>query len=296
MNLDGLIQQWMEFENGKAPARLLRVGLYLIVAYSILILGWPNHEYLWGEHALIAPMTFPDLWTNDIIMFLHKESYRSWYPLFMVLPFVGMAIVFFTRWTRVGALLVFIGTSVLFNRSYTYLTGGNYLLHLLLFYLVFIDEKENGSSTKAKCSNILSNFGQWACRLQVIIVYLFTGAYKMAGETWRSGEAVYIITHVDEFTLPFIENGIAEIHWLMVVANYMALVYFFTFPFLVWSKRWKLPLLLSGAFFHLTLGIVIGVFDFSLIMIASYAAFLDDESIQRISSILPIKKRAMTHH
>ncbi|NND94327.1 MAG: HTTM domain-containing protein, partial [Flavobacteriales bacterium] len=189
-----------------------------------------------------------------------------------------------------------LGTAILFSRTYSFLTGGNYLLHILLFYLVFIDEKRSGSGLRSQLSNMLSNFGIWACRLQVIIVYLFTGMYKLAGESWRSGEAVHIITHVDEFTLPWFEHSIADLHWLMVIANYSALIYFFSFPILVWSKRWKLYLLAFGAMFHLTLGLVIGVVDFSLIMIASYAAFLDDESIDKIKSILPGKKRSLAHH
>jgi hypothetical protein len=143
---------------------------------------------------------------------------------------------------------------------------------------------------------MLSNFGLWACRIQVVIVYVFTGAYKLAGEAWRSGEAVFMITHVDEFTLPWFENTIAEIHWLMVLANYVALLYFFSFPILIWSKKWKLYLLAFGTVFHLCLGIVLGVFDFSLIMIASYAAFLDEASIKKLKGFLPIKQRSVAHH
>jgi hypothetical protein len=255
----------------------------------------PLHKLLWGDHSLIIDFSFPDLWTNDFVMLLHNSDYAALYPLFMGLPIVGIGLYIWKGYKRIPALLVYIGVLVLFSRAFLYLTGGGYLLHLLLFYLIWIDESATYSGWKGELSNLLSNFGLWACRVQLVIVYLFTGMYKMAGEGWRSGEAVYLITHVDEYTLPWFEHSIADIHWLMVFANYLALVYFFTFPVLVWFKRSKLPLLLFGVLFHLGLGIVLGVMDFSLVMIVSYAAFLDEESILKIKQILPSKKRSVTH-
>ncbi|NNC84284.1 MAG: hypothetical protein HKN79_11970, partial [Flavobacteriales bacterium] len=144
MDLNRLITRLSGSFDQVRTVKWLRWGLYALVAYSIIILGLPMHELLWGEYSLIAPMSFPDLWTHDVIMFLHDEDHRAWYPLFVILPFIGMALILFKRWTRFGALLVFLGTSILFNRTYTFLTGGNYLLHILLFYLVFIDEYSSG--------------------------------------------------------------------------------------------------------------------------------------------------------
>lgn len=293
--MNSIISSWSSGLEDKEAASWLRKGLYVVVLYNIIFLAFPLRDLLWGEHSLIAPMSFPELWTNRFIMFLHYEGQGFLYPFFMGLPLIGVVI--FWRWkkARFASLLVYLGTVILFNRTYTYLTGGNYLLHVLLFYLIWIDENGGYSGWKGALSNIVSNFGLWACRIQVVIVYLFTGLYKMSGESWPAGEAVYIITHVDEFTLPWFEHSIAEIHWLMVIANYSALIYFFSFPFLVWSKKYKLYLLSFGVIFHLTLAFLIGVFDFSLVMIVSYAAFLDSESIEKIKALLPSKKRSLAH-
>lgn len=289
------MDSWSDGFNSVPAAELLRKGLYLVVLYNIIFLAFPLRDLLWGEHSLIAPMSFPELWTNRFVMFLHYEGMGKYYPLFMLLPILGVLIYLFRKKRRLSGLLVYIGVLILFNRTYTYLTGGNYLLHNLLFYLLWINEAPSSTGWKRSLSNIMSNFGIWACRIQVIIVYVFTGMFKMAGESWRAGEAVQIITHVDEFTLPWFENSIADIHWLMVLANYGALIYFFSFPFLVWSKRFKLYLLAFGVLFHLVLGFVVGVFDFSLVMIVSYAAFLDKESIQKLRFLLPGKKRTFIH-
>lgn len=275
--------------------RWLRNGLYALVTYNVIFLALPLHDLLWGPDSLVIDFKFPSLWTNDFIMFLHDSNHAHWYPFFMALPIVGILIYLWRGYRRIPAILVYIGVVVLFSRVFLYLTGGGYLLHILLFYLLWMDERANFSGWRGELSNVLSNLGLWACRVQLIIVYLFTGMFKLAGEGWRSGEAVYLITHVDEYTLPWFEHSIADIHWLMVLANYLAMAYFFAFPILVWSKRFKLPLLAFGVVFHLALGIVLGVMDFSFVMIVSYIAFLDEESIAKIKSVLPSKQRSVAH-
>lgn len=275
--------------------RWLRHGLYAVVLYNVVFMAIPLHDKLWGENSLVINFSFPDLWTNDLVMFLHDQAHASLYPLFILLPLVGISLYIWKGYRRISATMVYIGVLILFSRVFLYLTGGGYLLNLLLFYLIWMDEEEGYQGWKAELSNILSNLALWACRIQLIIVYLFTGSYKLAGEDWRSGEAVYLITHVDEYTLPWFEHYIADIHWLMVLANYVALVYFFAFPVFVWSKRFKLPLLAFGVLFHLGLGIVLGVMDFSFVMIVSYCAFLDEKSIQRLKEFLPSKERTIAH-
>ena len=121
--------------------------------------------------------------------------------------------------------------------------------------------------------------------LQVLYVYIFSGAYKWASEQWRSGEAVFDILHLKEFSLPWIMKSLDQWYGLFVLVNYIAMIYFSLFPFLVWSKRWKIPMLLFGVIWHLGMGWTIGVMDFSFIMIASYAAFLEKDDINKVKNL-----------
>jgi len=289
-----LIGNWSEGIPLRKSATWFRWGVYAIVIYHLLI-SIPVAHLLWGEHSLVLPLQFSSLWTNRFAMFLHESSHAWLYPFFIISVFAGVLIHAFTRYVRIGAILVYVGMMVLYNRSYMYLTGGNYLLHSLLFYLIFLDERNHWSGRREIASTIVSNFAIWACRIQIIIVYVFTTLYKLAGEKWRNGDAVYHITHVDEFTLPWFEHSVANVYPLMVAFNYLALIYFITFPFMVWSRRWKIPLLIFGVCFHLGLGYVIGVMDFSFTMVVSYIIFLDEVDIERIVGWFPGEKRAVAH-
>jgi len=256
-----------------------RHALYAVVLYLILILALPLHELIWGPESLIPQMGFPERWTNRLVMFLHYPGNESWYPLFFLLPFLGILVHWRSRFVRLGALLVYVGVLILFNRAYLMLVGGNYLLHLLLFYLLFIDERNEYEGTLGQLSRVSTRFGYWACRIQVCMVYAFSGGYKLISDQWRSGEAIYDITHLEEFSLPWFAELTTGMHGSMVVLNYLAMAYFLSFPVLVWFKRVRLPFLFLGEMLHLSMGVIIGVMDFSLVMMASYIVFLEQEDL-----------------
>ena len=272
--------------------RALRNGLFLVSAYLILVLCLPLHDLFWGDEALTPQLGFPSGPINFLIMFLHQPGFESWYPIFFLAVLCGLSVYLVKGYPRLSTFLVWIGVIVLYNRAYLSMVGGNYLLHSLLFYLIFADENATGETVLGSISVTLTNLSLWACRLQVMIVYIFSSGYKWVSEQWRSGEAVYDILHIKEFSLPWIMESVDHWHGLAVAMNYFALAYFTLFSILVWSKRFKLPLLVIGMCIHLGMGWAIGVMDFSLIMITSYAAFLEKEDVNRVKSLFTRRIKA----
>jgi hypothetical protein len=272
--------------------RTLRNSLFLITAYLILVLSLPLHDLFWGEDALTPQLGFADGPINYLILFLHQPGNESWYPLFFVSVLAGLSLYLLKGYPRLSTFLIWLGVVVLYFRAYLSMVGGNYLLHSLLFYLIFADEKATGESIWGSVSVTLTNLSLLACRIQVLIVYIFSSGYKWVSAQWRSGEAVYDILHIKEFSLPWIMETIDLWHGLAVFMNYFALAYFTLFSVLVWSKRWKLPLLFIGLCIHLGMGWAIGVMDFSLIMIASYTAFLEKDDIDRVKSMFTKRIKA----
>jgi len=205
----------------------------MVVVYFITVLALPNLHYFWGTHSLIPALGFPEGLTYRVIMFLQFEGNEHYYPYFFIAVCAGLLIYVSKLSRRWATFLVWLGMMVLYNRAYLSLVGGNYLLHALLFYLFFADEKSEASGKWGFISHSLSNLALWACRIQVIYVYVFSGAYKWASEQWRSGEAVSDIMHLKEFSLPWIMDGPAEWHTHWVMVNYLAMAYFSLFPFLI---------------------------------------------------------------
>ena len=285
MKLDRIINSFTDSVQNPWTVKVLRGSLFFVIAYLILVLCLPNASLFWGSHSLMPSLGFPDTWLYKVVMALHQERYENWSPVFFASIGIGLALYVFKGPKRLATLLVWLGVIVLYNRAYLSMVGGNYLLQSLLFYLIFALEDANSKGRWGVVSNVMTNLALWACRIQVLYVYVFSGAYKWASEQWRSGEAVFDILHLKEFSLPWIMESLDQWYGLFVLVNYIAMIYFSLFPFLVWSKRWKIPMLLFGVIWHLGMGWTIGVMDFSFIMIASYAAFLEKDDINKVKNL-----------
>ncbi len=120
----------------------------------------------------------------------------------------------------------------------------NYLIHIFLFYLMFINE--NGKKTGVNA--VLSNLFFWACRIQLIFVYFFAAIYKLTGDTWITGQALHYLMNMQEFSLPWVVGSLEGATWVLTIGTYLSLVYQLLFPILVWIKRIKIPLSLTIIF------------------------------------------------
>ncbi|MFM8634078.1 MAG: HTTM domain-containing protein [Planctomycetia bacterium] len=111
-------------------------------------------------------------------------------------------------------------------------------------------------------------------QLQVCLLYLATGTWKMTGRTWREGSAVGVVLQLGEFQrFPIPE-------FLMTPAMSQAmtwgtLLFEFGFPVLVWFPRLRIPMLLAGLAFHAGLEWVLNVLLFQWVITSYYLLFLD---------------------
>jgi hypothetical protein len=67
--------------------------------------------------------------------------------------------------------------------------------------------------------------------------------------------------------------------WGYAVITYASLAYEGLFPFLIWVKRLRLPMVAIGIVFHIVMGSVLDLGLFPLQMIVVLIGCLDDDSI-----------------
>jgi hypothetical protein len=151
---------------------------------------------------------------------------------------------------------------------YSCLNGGDYLLQQLLFFNVLLSSFRNIS--RPDLDRVLHNFGVFAIRLQLCMVYLIAGLTKLADEEWLGGSAISDILKIREFSLPYFydTNGAVA-----VTANYFVMLYQIGFPLLVWWTGIKKPLIMLGILQHIIIAFVLGLPSFGFIMIISYSIF-----------------------
>jgi hypothetical protein len=121
------------------------------------------------------------------------------------------------------------------------------------------------------------------CKLQIVFIYLVSGWDKLTSETWRSGEAFDYIIHLNTLYNPAF-TGLFEGSVVHSILSWATILFELLFVVLVWIEKTRLPVLLTGIFFHLFIWVVMTLPDFAAIMILSYIIFLNDSDYTRVRS------------
>ncbi len=265
------------------------IALFKSAMYGFLLLNTlfllPVSREIWSADGWIHPLeTPPSLWYR-LVYLLMDAKINPWYPAVVILQLSGIALWFTKRFRILASVMIYLTTLILFARAHLYITGGHTLLLMFLFYFIFMPDGKTSLQ-----SNVLNNLFLLACKLQLIVVYLFAGLYKLQGTHWLSGEAVYYVLHIREFSHPRLMEVFGESRALGRMATWFALAYQLLFPVLVWFRKTKGPLLLAGALFHLYVAFGMGLPDFGIIMVLSYLMFVPNHFYQGFTNSALLKR------
>lgn len=244
-----------------------------------------------------------ELWGNDAVVFKQNEFF-TWYNLFSYNFFkkhLWLSITFYYLIIIMGVLSIkpwiaailnaFLSFSFFFSIN-SYTNAGHHLsiqLSLLIPFMLCFRIKKYLPQFNFFW-NILSNLGLYAGRTIVCLLYFIAACYKLSGENWLNGNAFEYVILVDEFSLPALKSFFLSNQWIMIIANYFGLTYQVLFPFIIWFKKIKIPLLIAGAFFHLSIIFLHGLPGFGFVMICSYLLFLSNHQAIKLSEKLGISR------
>jgi len=266
--------------------RLFRIGVAVASMFNVLVIS-----------ALILKVP---LLTEAILQIPGSgKFYEATNLLFDRVPFVGL---FFLGLNLLGSvallktayripacLLILFTGSNLYNLMYPYLNMSQYLLLALTTYLLFMDEKaDERKGTLGVISRGLTNTFYIICWAQVLAAYIFPFIYKVQGEMWLNGTALGTILSIPEFSRSFILGFARPDHWFLMLLTWATLLYQAAFPILIWWKKAKPYLLIAGVMFNLGIGIAMGLADIAVVMIAAYAILLDEATIRKLRSWVPV--------
>lgn len=252
---------------------LFKAAIYFWLLVNTLFL-WPIAHEIWGAESYIIPIEYPRTAFSKLYFILANPNYADYYPWVMGVQVISILGWFTGRWRRVFSVLIYVSTALLFSVADAYTTGGHYLVVLFAFYFVFMSEKTGGP-----VQNALSNLFLFACKVQLAIVYLFAGLYKIHGEHWLAGDAVYLVLNIREFSHPWVREWLLPHPVLLKMASWIGLGYQLLFPFFIWIESLKWRLLFVGIGFHLFIALTVGLPDFGFLMILSYAMFVSDQRV-----------------
>ncbi|MDC1175246.1 hypothetical protein OAT67_07610 [Bacteriovoracaceae bacterium] len=249
------------------------VSIWLIYNYIVLLLDFSfffdTNNFV--NHSIIA---YLDIGIFKILTTAQSEILNFSF-LILILTISTLSVFkynhFFLR------ILTYVIVLNLDNYCYPILDGGNNLIHIFLFFLIFvnIDSKLERFQPNIPIPDINKSL-LLLLRIQLCLVYLVAGVNKIRVELWSEGTALFYTLSVPDYSLPFIYNNISEIPIsLIVITNYLVILYQISFSFLVWSKLFKNYILLFGLLFHTAIALIMGLPSFAGALLACYFVFID---------------------
>lgn len=175
----------------------------------------------------------------------------------------------FTRLTLLPDLLTWFCIVNLQNNVYPTLTGGDFLLNQFLLMNCLLTYNISGTRRVATVRMVLHNFSCVVLHVQIGFVYFLSALAKFGDEAWLSGTALSMINRTDYFSMYSAFRG--QFWWpVFKVATWLVMAYQLLFALLMWWPRIKKALLITGIVMHLYIALVMGLFQFGLVMVSAY--------------------------
>ncbi len=278
--------------------RLIATALIRISFGALLCVYYAVHafqrEFVWGPHGVLSSPMIASVIKLDHAYSLYALSDSL--LVFNLLYLCGflVSVAFLLGWkSRITSVLFFVFTWSLYQRNYFAIDGGDNVIFLISFYLMFADVGRRFSLDAYAAARagrevavpwwraMLHNYAVLACLVQICMLYLFAGLWKANSHMWLDGTAIYYILRVNEFQLPGISPLIYHSALLGVLSCYATIIFEMLLPFDVWKRNMRIWMLLGAIVLHLSIGIVMGLMYFSLAMIAADLIFLADDQYVR---------------
>jgi hypothetical protein len=250
---------------------------------------FPMVNTIFGQQGIAGSTGF--MW-NGIGSFIHLLSHpvaytRPYIPWFFVIgQLVALAFGYLRLLPKLSAFFVFFFTANLLTKGGLFFTGGEVLVCILLFYMIFISEKQ----TLTTKENIINNTAFYALRIQICILYFFSTFFKLYDSNWTTGKALQFVADIPFYSTGWFQATAHFSPLLSKIITISILVYQALFMLVVWIKPIKIPFLIFGVLLHLGIAFGMGIFTFGMVMIISYLLFLDSSHINRLTNLIRSKK------
>jgi hypothetical protein len=228
------------------------------------------YNLYFGEDSIVfsQPVAYSSL--KDLAFLLYGNGSRLLPATFIGLAaFSSLYAMLFKKRTLLPDLITWFCILNLQNKVFPTLTGGDFLLNQFLLMNCFLTYNSSGIEHLVTARRVLHNLICVVLHLQIAFVYFLSALAKLYDNSWLSGTALNTISQIDYFSMASAFRG-KSWQFLFTVMTWLVLVYQLAFPVLMWWPRIKKGLLITGVIMHLYIALVMGLFQFGLVMIAAY--------------------------
>ncbi|MDX3694236.1 HTTM domain-containing protein [Streptomyces europaeiscabiei] len=194
----------------------------------------------------------------------------------------------------------------LYQRQSALMDGGDNLMHLVIPMLLltrcydhFALRSPLGKRMTQRVPETvraagvpLHNLGVTAIAVQMCLVYMVSGLYKVQGQSWQDGTALFYIMRVPEFELPGISELVYTNDVLVYVGTYATVIFLVYFPLGVLVPALRPWAAAASIGFHVSIGFFMGLTGFALTMIACDLVFLSPELGRALKAVRKLGARS----
>jgi hypothetical protein len=187
--------------------------------------------------------------------------------------------------------------------------GGDNIIQIVLVYAVFANlgayfsldaERKRGSLKAAgpghQMKALLHNAAMLAIAVQLCLLYGTAGLYKIQGEAWQNGTAIYYIFRVGDFAWPGRTDFLRNNPYAVTALTYGTVALQLSFPFMFFSsRRARRAALASTALFHLGTAVLMGLVTFAAFMFSIELSLVSDRDYRSVASWAGRLGRRRTH-
>lgn len=270
-DISSRLENWWFAPFNEKRLELFRKAVYLFCIY-FGVSNLTHAEELFGPNGYLMPEIYPGWsgWLNSLLSFGGMQSY--WW-VFVALQLASAILGWMGKFRFWSHLVLTLTMMSLVSRTWLMQTGGHQLLVMLMIYFTVYEFGRMQRNTEWR--PVFSRLAFWLCVGQVLLVYLASSVYKLMGLDWLNGTALKWVFSIEQFSLHPLTDWIVETPWVYRSMTYLSLGYQLLFPVLVFVRPVKKWFLLLGVLFHLGIAILMGVFDFGVIMVITYFLFVD---------------------
>jgi uncharacterized membrane protein YphA (DoxX/SURF4 family) len=277
----------------------LRIGLALVLLVDVLVQYLPHYADFFGAGSLGSAEVFAGRNTGHWHWSLLRGIEDSRWFVLILLIWAAAAVLLLVGWQpRLAALVAWVLSISFLNLNYGLHNSGDRIRSIVLFYLMLtpcgaawslhsflrpkvsgvrsqesaVRSQESSALTPDSCFLIPTFISPWSLRLlfvQMALIYLFNGFYKIVGPDWRSGDALHsILGNVQWARWSFAE--LSAPYPVTKVLTWLVLAWELGFPILVIMKPLRTPTLWFGVALHIGLAVSLELGLFSFYMLCLY--------------------------
>ncbi|HEX5857502.1 MAG TPA: HTTM domain-containing protein [Microbacterium sp.] len=281
-------------------------GLRILFGLAILwflIASAADRHYLWGAGSgWVDPAVDRRGYPEFLRAFFPKSDAAAFDFSYGIL--IALAMLFIAGLaTRVVTPLLLLFWIALSSNSVFLTNGGDVIIRLALLFCVFANLSRHWSLDAWWCRrrgvssiyprfltdgipgwvrNAAHNTAVLLCGYQVLLVYVNSGVYKLMGEEWLEGSALYYAFNLDVFRVfPALSDLAWQITPFVLVGSWISIWAQLLFPVLLLWRPTRYAALLIIMGMHFGIGLFLGLWPFSIAMIALDLVFVRDASWQR---------------